>query len=139
MNLIYFKIRQHLLFICFICIIECYGQYWSFQSRLIVPDATTDNSQSFGSTPYGFGGRGFEFIISGYNKYDNGIYIHTQDDGYASKGVMVWTQQAKLVPAPNPQGASKADPTIIGDQFGYWLVSFNQTIIVSSPTIDTFK
>lgn len=84
---------------------------------------------------------GFSYIVSGYNKYDLEVYIHTQDDGYAGRGYQVWTQQAKLVPSEvlyAPKGASRSDSSVVGDQFGYWMVSFNQTIIVSSPGNDHY-
>jgi len=112
--------------------LTCYGYQWSFQSRLLVPEASPE---TFGNTPYAFSGRGFGHIISGYNQYANlSLYVHTNDDGYASEGKFVWTQQAVLVPIDKfATGADPTNPSKRGDQFGYWMVSFNQTLLVSSP------
>ena len=119
------------LLISLLLFFKCHGIYWSFQSRL----QARNSSETFGNSPYAFSGRGFEHLISGYNEYDPALYVHTQDDGYAYPGRSVWTQQAKLVPN-DPKGADKNNPSVLGDQFGYWMVSFNQTIIVSSPLWD---
>ncbi len=80
---------------------------------------------------------GFSYIASGYNKYDNAIYIHTNDDndeGANGHGYQVWSQQAKLVPEEEGRTNVPASGSNEGDQFGYWMVSYNQTIIVGSPT-----
>jgi hypothetical protein len=83
-----------LIFTLDICSSADYG--WSLQARLQVPEA----GDSFGNSHFGLVGRGFTTLISGYNKVDPGIYIHTTDDGYAYRGRFVWTQQAKLKPMP---------------------------------------
>jgi hypothetical protein len=64
-------------------------------------------------------GRGFETIISGYDESSVGsIFVHNTDDGYASAGSSVWTQNAKLV--PNDQSTYEG--------FGKWMVAYNQVI-----------
>lgn len=117
---------------CFLSIsLTCYGYQWSFQSRLIVPEAS---AETFGNAPFAFSGRGFSHIISGYSQSaaNLSLYVHTNDDGYASRGKFVWSQQAILKPN-DPNTVAPNNPNLAGDQFGYWMVSFNQTLLVSSP------
>lgn len=96
---------------------------WSFQQKLQVPEA----GATYGSTPSGLIGRGFQTLVSGYDQGSAtrkpGIYIHTSDDGQVDNRHLVWSQQAKLV----------AKDSTINDQFGKWMVSHNQTIVVSAP------
>jgi len=96
---------------------------WTLQAELRVPEA----GDTYGTTPVGMEGRGFITIISGYDRVNRGIYIHTNDDGHAHRGRNVWSQQAKLVPA---------DGGTVGDEFGRWIVSKDFTILVSAPYQD---
>ena len=96
---------------------------WTLQAELRVPEA----GDTYGQTPVGLQGRGFITLISGYDQINHGIYVHTNDDGQAYRGRNVWSQQAKLVPA---------DGGTAGDEFGRWIVSKGQTILVGAPYHD---
>ena len=97
---------------------------WTLQAELRVSEA----GDTYGLSPVGMEGRGFITVISGYDRVHPGIYVHTNDDGNAARGVNVWSQQAKLVPADG--GASQ-------DEFGRWIVSKGHTILVSAPYQNT--
>ena len=133
---------MHLILIfLFLFLIELGNSLWSFQARLTIqptlnPLPTTGQQNSFydsthfltnfGHRPFAHKiGRGFETIISAYDStYGANIYVHNSDDGFDVRGVSAWTQNAKLV--PNSNNAFEG--------FGKWMVAYNQTIIVSSPT-----
>ena len=108
-----------------LCVVETSALYqWSFQQRLVVPEA----GKTYGLTPTGHLGRGFETLITGYSDStatSSGIYIHTSDMGIVNLTTrhLVWTQQAKLI----------AKDTTAGDGFGKMMVTTEQTLIVSSP------
>lgn len=93
---------------------------WSYQQRLIVSEANV----TYGLTPSFLTGRGFRTMITGYDSANPGVYVHTTDTGQLKQGHEVWSQQAKLVAV----GAKATD------HFGKWMVSFNQTLIISSPS-----
>lgn len=109
----------------FACIVKTSAIYqWSFQQRLVVPEA----GKTYAATPPGILGRGFETLITGYADPDvttPGIYIHTCDTGVVNltDRHVIWTQQAKLV----------AKDTLSSDGFGKMMVTTEQTLIVSSP------
>jgi hypothetical protein len=75
-------------------------------------------------------GRGFTAVISGYDKNQTGVYVHTNDEGLAYRGGYVWSQQQVLVPADVGVGAAAGGST---NQFGKWMVHFNTTLIVGAP------
>lgn len=102
-----------------------YPYAWSFQSVLTVPYT----SEGIGTSPSHFLGRGFSALISGYDRNNSGVYIHTNDDGNAYRGGTVWSQQQRLVASSSSQ--TKAQAKI--DQFGKWMVHDGQTLIVSAP------
>lgn len=100
---------------------------WSFQQRLIVPEA----GQTYGVTPSGHLGRGFETLITGYDAStaSPGIYIHTSDMGDVNLTTrhVIWSQQAKL------QAKDAASQSFTADGFGQMMVTTDQTLIVSAP------
>lgn len=98
-------------------------QGWTLQAELRVKEA----GDTYGITPVGFSGRGFHTMITGYDLNDPGIYVHTNDDGHADRGHIVWTQQAKLKP----------DDGTSTDHFGKWIVSEGHTILVGSAYEDS--
>lgn len=102
------------------------GQAFTYQSVLKVSEA----GYTYGQSPVGLYGRGFVTALTGYSsdKADPGIYVHTTDDGRAGRGYFVWTQQAKL----KPRDADPQDNA----EFGKWMVSYNLTLLVSSPLSD---
>ena len=93
---------------------------WTLQAELRVAEAGV----TYGKTPASLEGRGYSTLISGYDRTNPGIYIHTNDDGIATAGRQVWSQQAKLIPSDG--GTST-------DEFGRWIVNRGHTILVSSP------
>jgi hypothetical protein len=111
------------LFLIDVCLQISAIYQWSFQQKLQVSEA----GSTYGATPSGLIGRGFQTLISGYDSGvvsgKPGIYIHTSDDGHVDNRHLVWSQQAKLV----------AKDTTVNDKFGKWMVSHNQTIVVSAP------
>ena len=95
---------------------------WTLQAELRVPEA----GETYGRTPVALAGRGFTTLITGYDRTNPGIYVHTTDDGFATRGRQVWTQQAKLIPASTPP----VQPT---DEFGRWIQADGFTVLVSAP------
>lgn len=93
---------------------------WSYQQSLFVPYA----NKTYGDTPPLLVGRGFLTLISGYDPFRPGIFVHTTDDGYVSGSKVVWSQQAVLRPT---------DPLTASDGFGKVMVGYNQTLIVAAP------
>eukprot|EP01032_Pedospumella_encystans_P015428 gene15428-17646_t len=93
---------------------------WSYQQSLFVPYA----NKTYGETPPLLVGRGFLTLISGYDPFRPGIFVHTTDDGYISGSKVVWSQQAVLRPT---------DPLTANDGFGRVMVGYNQTLIVAAP------
>lgn len=94
---------------------------WSFQQRITVDTA----GPNYATTPSALFGRGFITLITGYGSNSSELFVHTTDDGYIDfeKGQYVWSQQARLV----------ASGVVHGDKFGTWMVSSNNTLIVSAP------
>lgn len=131
-------IKYHAFFIIavilYLASVDGEGIFWSLQARLKVKEA----GEYYGLTPFGFAGRGFETIVSGYDQGDQGmpptrlagVYIHNNDDGVASAGTVVWTQQAKLVPLDLK---GNIDSWSSAYEFGQYIASFNFTILVGSP------
>lgn len=93
---------------------------WSYQQSLFVPYA----NETYGETPPLLVGRGFLTLVSGYDPFKPGIFVHTTDDGYLRDSKVVWSQQAIL--RPN-------DALTASDGFGKVMVGYNQTLIVSAP------
>lgn len=61
---------------------------------------------------------------AGYDEPDGGVFVHTTDEGsLTAGGQLIWSQQAKLLPADWRQG----------DHFGRWMEAEGETLIVSSP------
>lgn len=94
---------------------------WSFQSVFRVPESGGGD----GIAPSHLLGRGFISVISGYDRNQSGIYVHTTDEGLAIRGGYIWSQQQKLVPLGSPVSTS--------DQFGKWMVHSSTTLIVAAP------
>ena len=113
---------QALLFTILSCCIPVVHSVlpWSYQQSLFVPYA----NKTYGETPPLLVGRGFLTLISGYDPFRPGIFVHTTDDGYVSGSKVVWSQQAVL--RPN-------DPLTANDGFGKVMVGYNQTLIVAAP------
>jgi hypothetical protein len=108
------------LFISFLPTLSAVYQ-WSLQQRITV----RKGNATYGSTPSFLTGRGFLTLITGYGGNPPGMYVHTQDDGNLIQGQYVWSQQAHLIaqgPAVTPN-----------DNFGKYMVAFNQTAIISAP------
>lgn len=110
---------------------------FTFQSKLQVPEAGV----TYGRSPVALYGRGFVTMISGYNNVPAihcitrnmscpSVYVHTTDSGYAGRGYMVWTQQAKLMPRDMGQNPNDLQA------FGKWIVSNQQTLLVAAPLRD---
>ena len=136
---------------------------WSLQSRLYLDDAYNETHTYNGDSHYTLVGRGFKALISGYNgdqlwiippimlivtsEYDPGIYVHTNDDGYASRGHYVWTQQAKLIPKVscwkhwsifwiwnlNWDHQDSINEVSSTDQFGKLVAFRNGSLLVTAP------
>lgn len=102
-----------------------YDTGWTLQAELRVAEVT---GSTYGTAPSHLYGRGFTYLITGYDDSDTdpGIYVHTNDDGTAYYGKQIWSQVAKLVPSD-----IAAD-----DGFGKEMVSDETTLITSSPYSD---
>lgn len=137
---------------------------WSFQSILTAADSNNQTSTE-GLVPAHLLGRGFMSIITGRGNASAlsrsaappppslpGLYVHTNDYGYAARGTNVWSQQGILIPSdlyidhlydsakyppPSLTPPPPQPPRGYGDsQFGKWMVSEGTQIIVGSPLKD---
>ena len=102
-----------------------YDTGWTLQAELRVAEVT---GSTYGTAPSHLYGRGFTYLITGYDDSDTdpGIYVHTNDDGTAYYGKQIWSQVAKLVPSD----------IATDDGFGKEMVSDETTLITSSPYSD---
>lgn len=96
---------------------------WSQTAILSVPDAN-----QYSHSPSLLYGRGYQALISGYDTGTTtgtpGVFVHTNDYGFAARGYYCWTQTAKLTPADGE----------VGDDFGKWMgKGGDQSLLVSTP------
>ena len=97
---------------------------WSYLQKINIKDAES----TYGESKAMISGRGFETLITGYaTNPQPSLFVHTTDDGRDLYGTHTWSLQQILTPNPNVRST---------DMFGQWVVSFNQTIITSSPYSD---
>lgn len=102
-----------------------YNTGWTLQAEIRISEVS---GATYGKSPSQLYGRGFSYLITGYDDSDTepGIYVHTNDDGTAYYGKQIWSQVAKLVPSD----------TYADDEFGKHMVSDENTLIVSAPYSD---
>lgn len=114
----------------FFPLIQSNSYPWSFQQRLRVPSA----GSTYGLTPSYISGRGFMYMITGYDQYDPGVFIHSTDDGSLYTPIDL----QHLDPLPkNPKwilkNKLKPSDAVPSDHFGKNLVVENFILAISAP------
>mmetsp|Transcript_11114 Transcript_11114/g.11125 ORF Transcript_11114/g.11125 Transcript_11114/m.11125 type:complete len:682 (+) Transcript_11114:105-2150(+) len=101
---------------------------WSYQSKLIVEEATL-----YASSPFITRGQGEETLYSGYDNINPGVFVHTSQ----FENRVIWTMQAKLLPQDVVGGTSNG--SIEGDSFGFKIAITENTLIATSPNRQVSK